>query len=331
MLWLIEICFGTFLVSSLSFVLAKLRRKHFLINIHLPLQVGIWGVGISLCLDILTNHYGFNRLGVYIHHLSLAFVIFCLCWMALRYLRVAFGNLEKRANALGLAPGTLQGLRKLSSFIVVILCLMIMFQIFGLSVLPLLAFGGIGMAGVAFAAQDIVANFFGGVMLHFTRPFTIGELVELPEQNNFQGRVEEIGWYNTSIRDSDRRAVFFPNALFTKMNIVNLSRRTHTRILETLHLRYEDLPKIATIVESLRETLFMDPRIDNEQPINIGFSSFGEHSIEVLIDVLTPVTNPAEFVKVKQGILLLASDEIEKHEAQILPMSHFVNYSHATK
>ena len=78
---------------------------------------------------------------------------------------------------------------------------------------PLLAFGSIGAASLGFAGKDVIANFCSGLMLHITRPFVIGDEIMLPEKN-LEGNIEEIGWFKTSIRDKEKRAVYLPNNFF---------------------------------------------------------------------------------------------------------------------
>lgn len=334
-LWLVEVAFGLLMVTFFSLLARKILKvkdgKGRWSNVqriaYLPTQVAILGIGISLILDVLSAHFGLTRISLYIHHIAQAFVVVCFCWIALRWVRIFFEGLYTKTDHLGINGSTLYALRKLTSIVVLILSLLIFFQIFGLNIMPLLAFGGIGMAGIAFAAQDIVANFFGGVMLHFAHPFEPGDFIEVPSQNNFTGRVEEIGWYGTVLRDSDKRQVFFPNALFTKTNVINLSRRTHCRITEKIPLNYQNLNQVAAFVDALREKIAAHPKIDRDSNFYVALMSYGANAFELHIDILTYETNTADVWQVKQEILLLTKRLAESFEIEILPMSYVMNYS----
>ena len=48
-------------------------------------------------------------------------------------------------------------------------------QTLGISISGVLAFGGVGGIAVGFAARDLLANFFGGLMIYMDRPFTVGD------------------------------------------------------------------------------------------------------------------------------------------------------------
>lgn len=65
----------------------------------------------------------------------------------------------------------------------------------------------IGIA-VGFAAQDILKNIFGGIMILFDRPFQVGDKIEIGE---YYGEVLEIGLRSTRIVTSDDSVVSVPN------------------------------------------------------------------------------------------------------------------------
>ena len=50
-----------------------------------------------------------------------------------------------------------------------------MLQTLGYSISGLLALGGVGGIAIGFAAKDLLANFFGGLMSYLDRPFKIGD------------------------------------------------------------------------------------------------------------------------------------------------------------
>jgi small-conductance mechanosensitive channel len=66
----------------------------------------------------------------------------------------------------------------------------------------------IGIA-VGFAAQDILKNIFGGIMIVFDRPFQVGDKIEV---GNYYGEVVEIGLRCTRIVTKDDSLVSVPNA-----------------------------------------------------------------------------------------------------------------------
>jgi MscS family membrane protein len=329
--WLVEIGFGIVIFVLISLALHRfivyLRERNKTKGhnwqrridrvISLPLQVAIWSVGVIYVVDVVASHLGFEDISESMGTLRSGFIVACVGWIALRWLKAAFERLHQKSSALGVAPGTIHALSKLSAFVVAIITLMLIFTVYGFNILPLLAFGGIGMAGVAFAAQDIIGNFFGGAMLHFTRPFVIGDMVSIPSQQMFEGTVEEIGWYMSMLRSFDKEPVYFPNALFTKMNVVNLSRRTHRRIRETVGLRYDDMSKINPIIAALKPRLLAHPKVDNNQIFNVVLDKYGDYGLNLYIHLLTTAVLYSDFLDVKHDVLMIAYDVIYENGAEI--------------
>ncbi len=325
LLWLLKIAAAVLGSAFLSILLRKFMRskkgwEKTKRVAYLPLQIVIWEAGLFLVLDWIAIHLGFPQLEVYIRRVGQALFITILIWIALRWAGAGFDLLFRRPERFKVNIHTVQILRKLTSITLAILGLLLLFQILGINVIPLLTFGGIGMAALAFAAQDMVANFFGGITLHFVRPFEEGDFIELPSQNNFQGRVEEIGWYGTFLRDADRREVFFPNSVFVKGAVINLSKRTHTRILEKIPMRYRDLDNVMRFEESLRITIAKHPKIDATQNFSIALNGYTANAAELLLDLLSFERDKDVFLRLKEEILFLVRSQAIAHNIEILPM-----------
>ena len=60
---------------------------------------------------------------------------------------------------------TADAVAKLLRIVVIVIAFLILLQTLGFSVAGVLAFGGVGGIVVGFAARDLLANFFGGLMI----------------------------------------------------------------------------------------------------------------------------------------------------------------------
>ena len=218
-------------------------------------------------------------------------------------------------------------IHKLVSIALWILFFLSALQIFHVDVLPLLAFGGIGAATLGFAAKDVLGNFLSGGMLAVTRPFSRGDKIFLPDRQ-LEGDVEEIGWYFTSIRDKDKRPIYFPNALFSSAAVINLTRMTHRRIYEVLHVAYDEAAHVLSFTDILRKLLRDCPAIDSMAPILVYWDATSDYSLEIVVDVYTKVIDSEEYVLVKEQVLKLIHSAIQKSEVSLsYPTSqvHFAN------
>ena len=160
-----------------------------------------------------------------------AFIVL-FAWFINRFIYASELNLaDKEFYDEPFDPATLSAISKLLRMSVVITTGLVIMQSFGYSVSGILAFGGIGGIAVGFAAKDLLANFFGGLMIYLDRPFAEGDWIRSPDQN-IEGTVENIGWRLTRIRTFDQRPLYVPNSIFTHISVENPQRMRNRRIYE---------------------------------------------------------------------------------------------------
>jgi len=88
---------------------------------------------------------------------------------------------------------------------------------------------GLGIAGVTigFAMQDVAKNFIAGILLLLTRPFEIGDTIEVA---GYTGKVLAIDLRSTEMREVDGRFVVIPNTEVYASPVVNFTRAPRRRI-----------------------------------------------------------------------------------------------------
>ena len=106
-------------------------------------------------------------------------VIAIIAWFLLSLITRTETNVAVRREAEGasLDRATLNAVSKILRLCVVVVAGLVALQTLGLCITGALAFGGIGGIAVGFAARELLANFFGGVMLYRDRPFAISDWV----------------------------------------------------------------------------------------------------------------------------------------------------------
>lgn len=210
---------------------------------------------------------------------------------------------------------TVTALGRLLRLAVLITGGLVIAQSLGISISGVLAFGGIGGIAVGFAAKDLLANFFGGLMIYLDRPFSVGDWVRSPDRN-IEGTVEHIGWRLTMIRTFDKRPLYVPNATFTSIALENPSRMSHRRIYETMGVRYQDLGKLPAIIEDVKAMLRGHDEIDNDQTMIVNFNQYGASSLDFFIYTFTVTTNWIKYHEVKQDVLFRVARIVEEHGAE---------------
>jgi len=199
---------------------------------------------------------------------------------------------------------------------VLITATLVALQTLGYSVSGVLAFGGVGGIAIGFAAKDLLANFFGGLMIYLDRPFAVGDWIRSPDRE-IEGTVEEIGWRLTRIRSFDKRPIYVPNAMFATIALVNPSRMSHRRIYETIGIRYQDVDKMAAITRDVKAMLGGHPEIDASQTLIVNFNAFAPSSLDFFVYTFTKTTNWVHYHEVKEDVLLRILAIVAAHGAEV--------------
>lgn len=81
----------------------------------------------------------------------------------------------------------------------------------------ILASSGIAAAVLSLAAQQTLANVFSGIAISISKPFVIGEFIEILQTTPpVMGIVEDINLRQTTIRDASNKAIVIPNSVLDK-------------------------------------------------------------------------------------------------------------------
>lgn len=246
------------------------------------------------------------------------------CWFMLSLIRIRENQIWKGQVETKADKTTISGIFKVLRLIVIILTLLVVFQTLGVSISGIVAFGGVGGAAVAFAARDMLANFFGGLMVFLDKPFSVGDWIRSPDQN-IEGSVENIGWRITKIRTFDLRPLYVPNSVFTNISIENPQRMLHRRIYEKVGIRYKDFSQIKAICDDVEAMLKEHEDINEQQTLMVNFNQFAASSLEFFIYCFTHTKHWETYHKVKQDVLIKVGEIIEKHQAEIAFPTHTVH------
>lgn len=283
----------------------------------LILVVGLsWAAGVGnryMEMELFTeqNLFLFRRLTI------IFLVMFCL----VRFINIAekrlIHNFSLAREKLGenIDMTTLTAIAKLLRLSVIISAVLVALPTLGIEITALLAFGGVGGIAVGFAAKDLLANFFGGMIIYFDRPFAIGDWIRSPDRE-IEGTVEKIGWRITVVRTFDQRPLYIPNAIFSSIALENPSRMHNRRIFENMGIRYRDADKMEQVIADVKAMLESHPEIATERTLMVNFNRYASSSLEFFVYAFTKTTNWVEFHRVKQDVLLKICDIVLSHGAE---------------
>jgi len=145
---------------------------------------------------------------------------------------------------------------------------------------------GLGLGGLAFAlaAQDVVANFFGGITIFVQRPFTIGDEIIIldPSKKKINGYIRKIGIRTTFVEGKYGSTYSVPNSTFSKHSIEKIEySRTKFRIVRKLHLAHTTKPEqVESVIAIIDETARSNDQVKDES-IYIRFDDITDYSYVV--------------------------------------------------
>jgi len=176
--------------------------------------------------------------------------------------------------------------------------LFVLLRIWGVDVTPLLASAGVLGIAVAFAAQDSVANLFGGISIFIDKPFRVGDQILI--EGSQKGRVYHIGARSTKLKTLGNVLVTIPNSVMVTNPIYNeTGYDPKIRVYVELGVAYgSDLDEVEkTIMRVLGKN---DLVIEYPEPL-VLFTDFAESAISVL--AIGTVENPSKLGIAKHQLI----------------------------
>jgi len=281
-----------------------------------PVCAAIWLIFanyiLRLSIDCLPDSIILKSVNYYVKSIGLIIV---LSWFLLKLVK----NLEKhyfysidQDTTLDSASSFLLG--KAIRVFIIVLAVMTILHTLDYNIATLLTVGGAGSIIIGFAAKDMLANIFGGLMVYLDKPFKVGDAIKL-DNLKVEGTVERIGWRSTRLRNFDKRPVYIPNNTWVNSPVENITRMVNRRIKEYIGLRYQDASKIQDIIKDIETALENHDSVDHRQSIIIKFCEFGPSSLNIMVYVFTKDTKLKDFLTTKQQVFFMIIDIVKKHGA----------------
>lgn len=244
-----------------------------------PLVVLITLIGIRYSLSTLNI---FDNLAHFIGTIFQFAITLIVAWLLIR-LYDAFHNqyfvkLAAKTET-DLDDQLLPIIRTGLKFTVISLAVLIGLNNAGYNVSAILAGLGIGGLAIALAAQDSVANLFGGIMVFIQRPFKMGDRINVA---GVEGYVREVGLRSSLVETVHGEKILLPNKFFSSEAVSNLDVAIYYYQAETFHIhRNTPLGQIETVLLTLKETINQNEHIVWSEPL---LATVGEYAFDIQID-----------------------------------------------
>jgi MscS family membrane protein len=311
----------------------KYWHASFVDALFLPLNYYACFFALVHTIDLIGNHFFSTDIFNDMHLWLRTGFIAAFIWFLFRWKKNILKIMVRKSknHEITMDPGKLDVINKVITIGLFFIAFLMLLEATHSNMNTLIAFGGVGGLALAFASQEIIANFFSGAMIYLTRPFLVGELISVPEKN-VEGHVEDIGWYMTLIRTTDKRPVYIPNSIFSKIIVVTPSRMTHRQFKETYSFRYEDMQKMKPLMKDIKAMLVNHSQIDKRQNVLVYINTFATYSLDILVSAYTRTTSSESYFELRQDLLLMVYEIIEKHGVKAaVPITYVERAKHDLK
>lgn len=301
----------------------KTRSDTVLFAIHRPLQLIIWVLGITYAFttagDLLSN----NAIESFSETMSLVrqvILVIAFTWAVIRFIHLLEQSLvhspAHKHKKRKLDKATAFAISRLLRIITLCAALLVILQIAGVKVSALIALGGAGTLIAGLAAREMIANFFGALMIYTDRPFSVGDWIRSSDRN-IEGTVEEIGWRLTRVRTFDKRPLYIPNAIFSTITVENPSRMHNRRINTMIGIGYESSSKLVAVRNAIETMLKDHEEIDKTQTLFVRINAFADSAINIQVYCFTITTDWLTFEAIREDVLLKILQIVEVQGANI--------------
>jgi small conductance mechanosensitive channel len=188
----------------------------------------------------------------------------------------------------------------------------------GVQITPLIAGIGVAGVGVSLAMQGLLGNLVAGLTIIFSKPFTIGEYIELL---GVYGQVTDIALFSTTLQHTDNSRVIVPNRKIVGEILHNYGNIRQLDL--TAIIGYSaDITQALSIVNTI---LQQNPNVLTEPAPVVGIAALHESSISLAIK---PWVKVEDFVPTQVAIYQAVIEHFRDQKIEIpVPRRdiHFLN------
>jgi small-conductance mechanosensitive channel len=181
----------------------------------------------------------------------------------------------------GVDVGMREALGAIVRYVVITLGALVILQSAGINLTSLnVLVGAIGV-GLGFGLQNIMSNFFSGLIILFERPIKIGDRVEIA---GAVGEVREIAARATTLVTDENVAIVVPNSQFISERVTNWSRPGRlTAYLVPFHVSHSSDPEVVRRV--LIAAALGHADVLRDPPPNVEFVEAGPAALRFQLQV----------------------------------------------
>lgn len=204
-----------------------------------------------------------------------AIVVLFLGRWVIKLIKKGLTKMMERRNA---DPTLSSFLMSLVSVLLTFLLIIAIVGILGVNTSSLVALLASAGLAIGMALSGTLQNFAGGVMIMLFKPFKVGDFISA---QGYEGKVNGIQIFNTTILTVDNRTVILPNGALSTGPVMNFNKETDRRVDWIFSISYgDDYDKAKSVLQRLCDA---DTRILKEPKVVIELLKMSDSSIDITV------------------------------------------------
>ncbi|WP_461245870.1 mechanosensitive ion channel family protein [Treponema sp. R6D11] len=169
-------------------------------------------------------------------------------------------------------------------YAIIIICIIMILNIFGVSTASLIALLGAAGVTIALALKDTLGNIAAGIGLLLMGTFRKGEYIEF---DSFNGTVKEVNLFTTILETPDGIYISAPNSCIWGSPLKNYTRNGKRRMELSIGIAYSD--PVETAFQVMQGIINAETRFLRDPAPQVILQSIEDNSVKITIRAWTNV------------------------------------------
>ncbi len=224
---------------------------------------------MTYLLRLLLNAIGISR-----WTLTQQLITIAVIFLAYLLVRLTNRSIDKLAQASSITQHQSEVAYHVADVGIALAATSVLLTLWGINLTNVFIGAGAITALIGLAARATLAAMIAGFILLFSRPFRVGDWIEV---NDSTGIVKDVTIFNTKVQTFDDKHVLIPNDQITSSQLTNLSRNDQLRVDVEIGVDYEtDIRRAREIIVDAVEAL---DSIKNAPDPQVVARRFGDSAV----------------------------------------------------
>lgn len=193
--------------------------------------------------------------------------------------RIIVKILNKAMGKTKLDPAVVSLITSVLRVVLLLVVILVAVSSLGIDVSGIVALASVLTLAVSLAVQDALTNLIGGFTLLNTKPFTMGDFVEIAGQS---GTVQQVGLTYTKLLTPDRKTVSIPNSSVVAAQIINYTADGTRRVDINVNVAYSNDPD--QVIAALKEAAAVPTALTDPAPY-CAVSAYNDSTVGYILQV----------------------------------------------